>query len=996
MSTTNQLPASLNLAFVEELYAQYHSDPNSVPPEWRSYFATMETGGGNGNGNGAGNGEIRLGPSFVPVSLFNAGPPILSGPPLLAGAPVRSAPAVPAPVTAPISAPPHVAKPAPPAPVVAAAPGRPSPSLQRTEVPLPSREEEDVSSLQDRVDQLIRAFRVRGHMIARLDPLGMPRQQPPELHPKFYGFSLDDMDRRFSCETMHTGGPLPLHEILTRLRNTYCRWIGVQFMHIDDIEVRNWLQERMESVENRIELTREEQIRILTRLTDAVAFEEFIRRKFVGAKSFSLEGAESLVPLLDLAIEKASEQGIDEIVMGMAHRGRLNVLVNIIGKSPSEIFREFEDKDPDLHLGGGDVKYHLGYASDWETAAGKKVHLALCFNPSHLEYVNPVAMGRLRAKQDRTQDYYRKHGLVLLIHGDAAFAGEGVVQETLNLSQLPGYTVGGTLHVVVNNQIGFTTSPSDARSSTYATDVAKMLQIPIFHVNGENPEAVAQVVRLALDFRATFERDVVIDMYCYRRLGHNEADEPAFTQPKMYRAIEGRMSVREAYLQQLLKMQGVSREEADTIAEHRRAELEAELSEARNEAHAATDRIRRTWGDYAGGPESLVEKVDTSVSIQRLGTLMEALAKVPDDFNPHAKIKRFLTQRAEMGRGERPLDWSAGEALAFASLLEEGTPVRLSGQDSQRGTFSQRHSVLHDAQDDHAYMSLRHVSPHQAQIQIYNSPLSEVGVLGFEYGYSLDCLDGLTLWEAQFGDFWNAAQVIVDQFIVSAEDKWHHLSGIVLLLPHGFEGMGPEHSSARLERFLSMAADDNMQIVYPTTPAQFFHLLRRQVLRKWRKPLIVMSPKSLLRHIEAVSSLEELATGSFQRILPDALPRPAGAVKRILLCTGKIYYELDKQREALGRDDVAILRVEQLYPLSDETLQTALAPYADGTPVVWVQEEPENMGAWRYLKVRFCHDLYGRMPFFGVYRPASSSPATGSAGAHKMEQELILAQAFGG
>ncbi|MDQ3813945.1 MAG: 2-oxoglutarate dehydrogenase E1 component, partial [Armatimonadota bacterium] len=915
--------------------------PSSVPPEWRQYFDALHPGAPQ-QGNGA-NGHFQLGPSFHPASLFNPPPePHANG---------------------------------------AAA-------------------DATVSKLQERVDMIIRAHRVRGHRIAHIDPLGLPRDYPPELDPEFYGFTPADMDRPFSSESISGTVSLTLRKIIERMRNTYCRSIGVQFMHIDDLEVRAWLEEHMESAENRISLGREQQIRILTRLTDAVIFEEFIRRKFPGAKSFSLEGAESLIPLLDLAIEAAGEQGIEEIVMGMAHRGRLNVLANIIGKSPREIFREFADADAHLYTGRGDVKYHLGYSNDWETAAGHKVHLALCFNPSHLEFVNPVALGRMRAKQDRAGDARYERGMVLLIHGDAAFIGEGVVQETLNLSELRGYSVGGTLHVVVNNQIGFTTAPSDSRSSTYATDIAKMLQIPIFHVNGEEPEAVAQVVRLAMEFRHSFKRDVVIDMYCYRRLGHNESDEPAFTQPLLYAAIAQRKPVREAYLEHLLKLGGVTREEADEIAERRRELLENQLSEARSEHYQPPDsKLRSVFGGYVGGPEAKVEEVETAVPIERLAALLDVQTRLPEDFHPHPKITRFLEARREMARGERPLDWSTGEALAFASLSADGIRVRLTGQDSQRGTFSQRHAVLHDVDTDETYMPLRHLDQNpqfagQAVIDIYNSALSEVGVLGFEYGYSLDCLAGLILWEAQFGDFWNCAQVIVDQFIASAEDKWDHLSGLVLLLPHGYEGAGPEHSSARLERFLALAAEDNIQITYPTTPAQYFHLLRRQVLRRWRKPLVVMAPKSLLRHLEAVSSLQECATGRFQRIIPDALQKPGNEISRVLLCTGKIYYELDQRREKLQREDVAILRVEQLYPLPPEILNAALAPYRDGTAVVWVQEEPENMGAWRYIHAMFCAGHFSRFSFSGVYRPASASPATGSASSHKKEQEQLLTEAF--
>jgi 2-oxoglutarate dehydrogenase E1 component len=847
------------------------------------------------------------------------------------------------------------------------------------------------AALQHRVDKLVRNYRVRGHIIASVNPLDLPKEHPPELDPAYYGFSEADMDR----EVLSTNfpGARTLREVIERLKSTYTRSIGAQFMHIDDLTVREWLQSRMESTQNRLELARDEQLRILTKLTDAVIFEEFIQKKYIGAKSFSLEGSESLIPLLDLAIEKAGAQGVKEIVLGMAHRGRLNVLANIMGKNPRAIFREFDDVDPELHRGRGDVKYHLGYSSDWTTQAGHKVHLSLCFNPSHLEFVNPVALGRLRAKQDRVGDLLREQGMVVLIHGDAAFIGEGIVQETLNLSELAGYEVGGTLHVIVNNQLGFTTGPDQARSTTYASDVAKMLQSPIFHVNGEDPEAVAQVINLALDFRREFKRDVVVDMYAYRRHGHNEGDEPSFTQPLLYQTIKERKGVREGYLERLLELGGVSREEADRIAEERKEHLERELSAARSESFRPHySAFEGMWRSYVGGPDAEAPEVETGADEDKLKALLEKLTEVPDGFSLHPKLERGFKARAEMASGKRPLDWAAAEALALAMLASEGYRVRLSGQDSERGTFSHRHAVLVDVKTGERYMPLAHLSPEQAPVEIYNSPLSEAGVLGFEYGYSLDYPDGLVMWEAQFGDFANAAQVIIDQFIASGEDKWRRLSGITLLLPHGFEGQGPEHSSARLERFLMLCAEDNMQVVNPTTPAQLFHVLRRQVLRPWRKPLVMMTPKSLLRHPKVVSPLSELARGRFERILPDQREAPE-ETSHILLCSGKLYYELAAEREELGRDDVAILRLEQLYPLQERTLQEALAPYKDGTPVSWVQEEPENMGAWRTLRVRFGDTLLGH-PFAGITRPASASPATGSASAHKLEQAELINAAF--
>jgi 2-oxoglutarate dehydrogenase E1 component len=925
---------SSSLGFVEGLYASYLHDPASVSADWRHYFRRLGVGE---NGAPA---APQFGPSFRATSIFS--PPGRDG--AGAAADVR---------------------------------------------------ELEVALLQDRLDQLIRAYRVRGHLVAKIDPLGMPRPHLPELDPETYGFTPGDMDRPFSTATIHGPDVLTLRDVINRMRNTYCRAIGVQYMHMDDLGIRQWLQDRMEGTENRITLTKKEQMRILTRLTDAVIFEEFVQKRFTGAKSFSLEGAESLIPLLDLTIEKAGDQGLREIVFGMAHRGRLNVLANIIGKSPQVIFREFADIDPKLHLGRGDVKYHLGYSGDWLTAARQKIHLSLCFNPSHLGFVSPVAIGRVRAKQDRTGDVRREHTMAILIHGDAAFAGEGIIQETLNLSQLEGYRTGGTMHVIVNNQIGFITSPAEGRSCTYATDVARMLQIPIFHVNGEDPEAVAFVVRLAMDFREEFQRDVVIDMYCYRRRGHNEGDEPSFTQPVLYRAIDQRPSVRDSYLERLLALGEITRAEADRIATEETRRLDEDLSAAKSEDYIVQpERLTGAWKGYIGGREADAPDVETDVDRQRLSELLDAQTHLPADFRPHPKAQRFLESRRKMARGERPLDWAAGEALALASLVDAGNPVRLSGQDSTRGTFSQRHAVLHDFSDGHRYTPLEHVSKKQASVEIINSPLSEGSVLGFEYGYSLDYPHGLVMWEAQFGDFANAAQVIIDQFIASAEIKWNRLSGLVMLLPHGFEGMGPEHSSAWLERYLMLASEANIQIINPTTPAQYFHALRRQVLRPWRKPLVVMTPKSLLRHPRAVSSLEECATGRFERVIPDAAPdRPD--VAGVLLCSGKLYYELAKERDELKRQDVAIVRLEQLYPLPWSQLRAALTPYPDGTPVYWVQEEPENMGAWRFLWARFGGDLDDRLPFSGVFRRASPSPATGSASAHKLEQKELLMQAFG-
>jgi 2-oxoglutarate dehydrogenase E1 component len=846
------------------------------------------------------------------------------------------------------------------------------------------------STLHEQLNDMIRAYRTLGHRAARIDPLGEQEHTEAALDPSFYGFTAERSEQLLAAAELHWSGPLTLREIVRRLRETYCGSIGVEFMHIEDRSIREWLQQRIEANENRLELKPEERQRTLTQLIHAATLEQFTRNQFVGAKSFSLEGAESLVPLLLFAIEKAAGEGVREIVLAMAHRGRLNVLVNVIGKKARQIYREF--LDPPKLDGGGDVKYHLGYSSDYQTFAGPKVHLSLCFNPSHLEFVNPVAAGRVRAKQDRSGDTERERGMALLIHGEAAFAGEGVIQETLNLSQLGAYGIGGVLHVIVNNQIGFTTCPSEGRSSRYASDIAKMLQIPIFHVNGDDPEAVQQATSLAMDFRRRYRRDVIIDLVCYRRHGHNEGDEPSFTQPRMYRLIRQHPPVTELYLKQLIAQRLVPRERADQIAKEFRDLLEQELSLAETDTAAdQTQSYGGIWSGYSGGLEPK-DEITTGVAQERLSQLLEAQTRLPANFHPHPKIARAAALRRKMAAGSQPLDWAAAESLAFASLAIDGVRVRLAGQDTARGTFSQRHAVLHDFENGQQYIPLNHLTDDQAPVEVYNSPLSEAGALGFEYGYSLDYPDALVLWEAQFGDFVNAAQVIVDQFISSAEEKWRHLSGLVLLLPHGFEGMGPEHSSARIERFLHLGARDNLQVVYPSTPAQYFHCLKRQALRRWRKPLVIMTPKSLLRHRDATSSLAELAEGRFEAVIGE--PGGQSSVKKILLCSGKIYYELKSHQAERQRRDVAIVRIEQLYPTPMEALATALNRYANGTPAVWVQEEPSNMGASWFLSREFGTRLFDRFPLTFVARPASASPATGSASRHQQQQAKLLAEAF--
>ncbi|HUN81244.1 MAG TPA: 2-oxoglutarate dehydrogenase E1 component [Phycisphaerae bacterium] len=839
--------------------------------------------------------------------------------------------------------------------------------------------------LQERVDQLIHIYRVRGHLLAQLDPLARPRPQQPELELSHHDITEEDLDRPISG-TLLAGSPVQtVRDVLQRLRSTYCRSIGVQFMHIDDPAIRGWLIDRMESSENRLQLSGRQQFRLLSSLTRATVFEETLLKKFIGAKTFSLEGSESLIPLLDLAIERAAVHGIKEIVIAMAHRGRLNVLANIMNKRLADIFREFDDA-PETAT-AGDVKYHLGHSTTWETAAGRTVHLSLCFNPSHLEFINPVALGRLRAKQDQAGDDGINLGLALLIHGDAAIAGQGINQETFNLSRLAGFSVGGTVHVVINNQIGFTTSPAEECSEPYCTAIARMLQIPIFHVNGEDPEAVAQVTQLALDFRRQYKRDVVIDMYGYRRRGHNEMDEPSFTQPLLYRAIRERKTVREGYLDHLLTSGIVTREAADELAEQFTSLLNEELGLARSSDYVAPAPPPGKWSGFRGGPEP-ADDTPTSVERDELIGLLKKLLEIPLGFHRHPHLDRLVKKRSEMAEGRTPIDWSAAEALAFGTLASEGIRIRMSGQDTARGTFSQRHAVLHDYENGDTYTPLQHIAPDQAIVEIINSPLSESAVLGFEYGYTLDSPSSLVLWEAQYGDFGNAAQVMIDQFIAAAEKKWRRLSGLVLLLPHGFDGQGPEHSSARVERYLNLCAEDNIQVAQPTTPAQYFHLLRRQALRPWRKPLVVFTPKSLLRHPDVVSSLEEFTNDHFHAVLSD--PIADRSAQTALLSTGKIYFDLFDRRRTSNRSDVALIRIEQLYPWRPRELADALAPFRELRRVFWVQEEPLNMGAWRFVRDRW------QLPFEleVIARHESSSPATGSHRVHVVEQMSIVDKAL--
>ncbi|MGZ5970950.1 MAG: 2-oxoglutarate dehydrogenase E1 component, partial [Polyangiales bacterium] len=848
------------------------------------------------------------------------------------------------------------------------------------------------------VTQLIAAYRARGHLLAKIDPLGLLAVEAPAAQSDFaletFGLSEADLDSEFSVADMPGERSATLREIVSRCQETYCRSIGVEFRDIEEPAHRHWLQEQMEGSLNHMEINSDLARRILGKLTEAEAFETFVHKNFIGAKRFSVQGGESMIPMLDLLIDKAGEHGAEEMVLGMAHRGRLNVLVNIMDKSVREIFAAFVDSEPEKHLGSGDVKYHLGASTDRVTSSGNTVHLTLAFNPSHLEFVNPVVTGRVRAKQDRKQDRDRRKVIPLLIHGDAAFMGQGVVAETLNLMSLDGYQTGGTIHIIINNQVGFTTVPRDSRSTRYATDLARMLRVPVFHVNGEDLEAVAHVARLATEYRQQFGRDVVIDLLCYRKFGHNEGDEPRFTQPTMYAAIDKKPSIREIFAKEMVDAGRMQQTDVDALMESTyKGFTEALDFVKRSEVSWVPHAMGGVWIPYRGGRDQATPDVPTRVGEQTLVDIARKLATLPSGFNANPKVAKVWQDRLHKLENGEPFDWGTGEAMAFATLLEQGTNVRLSGQDARRGTFTHRHAVLFDGKTGERYSPYSNIGTQQGKFEVWDSPLSEAGVLGFDYGYSLDYPDALVLWEGQFGDFANGAQVIIDQFITSGEDKWRRLSGIVLLLPHGYEGQGPEHSSARLERFLQLAAEDNMQVCNLTTPAQIFHALRRQVLRPWRKPLVIMTPKGLLRAPSAVSTIKDLSDGSFQRVIPDALVPPEKA-KKLLICSGKVYYDLADARKTKNSDDVSIVRLEQLYPL-DDTLLQAVEKYSRDIPVVWVQEEPWNDGAWWHVNARLGDWFRRRFKSFAcVARDESASPATGSGASHKLEQARLIEQAF--
>ncbi len=947
-----------NAPYIAELYGRYIENPSSVDPGWASFFAELKDEAPLVLANARGASWARR-PSLISDTLKegNGGAAAVAAGPMAARAAALSA-----------------------ADVRAAT----------------------LDSV--RALMLIRVYRVRGHLMAKFDPLGLEgRKYHPELDPKTYGFSDADLDRPIFIDNVLGLETASLRQILEILKETYCGSIGVEFMHIQDSDQKTWIQQRIESIRNQTDFTVTGKCAILERLVEAEEFERFLHVKFTGTKRFGLDGGEATIPAIEQILKRGRQLGIEEVVMGMAHRGRLNVLATILKKPYVAIFSEFQGQAayPDDVQGSGDVKYHLGTSAD-RVFDGDEIHLSLTANPSHLEAVDPVVLGKVRAKQTQWGDTQRSKVMGILIHGDAAIAGQGLAAETFELSELKGYRVGGTIHFIINNQIGFTTSPSYSRSSPYPSDVAKTVQAPIFHVNGDDPEAVVHVARIATEFRQEFKRDVVIDMFCYRRFGHNEADEPSFTQPIMYKTIAGHTTTRGLYAEKLVQQGVLSLSDVAAITEGCRAALSEAFEAAPTYKPNKADWLQGTWAGLKTliGEEEQRED-ETAVSSDLLRAVGEAISAVPKGVNVNRKLLRLLDARRQMIESGEGIDWAMGEALAFGTLLAEGASVRLSGQDCGRGTFSQRHAVIVDQETEERYVPLNHISDSQGTFEVIDSPLAEASVLGFEYGYSVVEPDGLVLWEAQFGDFANGAQVIIDQFIASGESKWLRLSGLVMLLPHGFEGQGPEHSSARPERYLQLCAEDNMQVVNCTTPANYFHALRRQIRRNFRKPLIVFSPKSLLRHKMAVSTLADFGPGSrFHRVIPETATLAEDArVRRVVFCCGKVYYDLVKARQEHDLDDVAIVRVEQLYPWPRLRVVDTIARYP-AAQVIWCQEEPANMGAWTFVLPRLINilDELKRDPVIPTYvgRRAAASPATGLSKTHEQEQRFLVEQALVG
>ncbi len=846
---------------------------------------------------------------------------------------------------------------------------------------------------QVQVGDLINAYRAHGHHAADLDPLGLANRLPvKDLDFEQHGFTKADLNKPFEGFEVGKSGS-KLGAILSALKKTYCGKLGVEFLHITDYEQTQWIQERLEAHHADPQFSDEKRQRIYRHVSAAEGLEKYLGSKYVGQKRFSLEGALTLIPMMDELVQLSGELDAKEIVIGMAHRGRLNVLVNVLGKSPEKLFAEFEGKNR-LDTHSGDVKYHMGFSSNVKTSKGP-VHLALAFNPSHLEIINPVVEGSVRARQTRRDDGSRDEVIPVLIHGDAALAGQGVVAETFNFSQARGFNTGGTIHIVVNNQIGFTTSnPLDSRSTLYCTDVAKMVQAPVFHVNGDDPDLCVFAIQMAVEFRKRFKKDVMVDLVCYRKHGHNEADEPSGTQPLMYQKIKSQKRTREIYAEQLIQAGVLTKESAKAEVKNYREALEKgeTVVELVKDGKAKTT-VLTDWKKYLEHDWS--ENVDTAVPMEDLVQAGKAMTSTPDDFKLQAQVAKEYENRKKMLAGENSLNWGCAETLAYATLLTQGYAVRLCGQDSGRGTFSHRHSVLHDANCGEVYIPLQHINPDQRQVEIIDSVLSEESVLAFEYGYATTTPNTLVIWEAQFGDFANGAQVVFDQFISSGEQKWQRLCGIAVYLPHGYEGQGPEHSSARLERYLQLCAENNMQVCVPSTPAQMFHMIRRQMVRPYRKPLIVLTPKSLLRHKLAVSSLEDLAEGKFHLVIPEVEEQVVEKVKKVVLCSGKVYYDLLEYRMAQKINDVAILRVEQLYPFPVTQLTQELKKYKNAKEVVWCQEEPQNQGAWYSSRHHFEESLASHQRLDYVGRSASASPATGYTSLHLEQQTKLVKDAIG-
>ncbi len=944
-----------NAAFVDGLYEAFLENPSQVSPEWCSYFEQLQAQ------------EAAHDVPHLPIleSYCRRG----NG----ANQDWTASPDVPPPYTAP---PPHYA-PQPAAPVL------PHGMVSRNDV-----------EKQNAVLRLINYYRVRGHEVAKIDPIGMKEPNTvQDLDPSFHGLTESDMDKVFNCGSFFGFKEGKLRDIIATLEKIYCGSIGSEYMHIIDTHKKRWIQKRIETrLAQGLGFDIGIKKNILERLVASEGIETYLHTQYVGQKRFSLEGGESLIPLLDEVVQSGGKHGIKEVVIGMAHRGRLNVLVNVMGKSTKDLFLEFEGKVGSKNNGSGDVKYHQGYSSEVMTPGGP-VHLTLAFNPSHLEIINPVVEGSVRARQERRHDKEHNQVLPLLIHGDAAFAGQGVVMETLNLSQTRGYKTGGTVHIVVNNQIGFTTSdPFEARSTLHCTDIAKLVQAPIFHVNGDDPEAVVYVAKLALDYRMKFNQDVVIDIVCYRRHGHNETDEPFATQPIMYSHITKLATPPVLYAEQLVKENVISQTDYDNMVQNYRAALKAR--EMVTPRRLDKFEFGVNWKPFVG--KKWTEPCDTSLSMEIINRLSTRLTMYPDDFQLHRTVERIMLNRKEMFAGNLPMDWGFAETLAYASLLESGYPIRLSGQDCGRGTFAHRHAVLHNQLRRGTYLPLQHLSPKQAPFLVINSLLSEEAVLGFEFGYASSEPDSLVIWEAQFGDFANGAQVVFDQFISSSESKWQRLCGLAVFLPHGYDGQGPEHSSARLERYLQLCAEDNMQVCVPSTPAQFFHMIRRQMIRPYRKPLIVMTPKSLLRDKRSVSTLQDLTDGQFENVIDDVGIQNIDTVKRVLLCAGQVYFKLiDARREKGLEQDVAIIRIEQLYPFPRSLVEQLIKKYSNVKQWFWVQEEPRNQGAWRFVRARLMETM--RLPSFSVSyagRLPSASPAVGYYKVHHEQEKELLNQAF--